>query len=671
MQTEIAISNVEFLRCAAKTLANLFKAYINTHRPPDKSGGVPFFGNGIRILGILDSVGSKQWIDIEASVEFGEAEEQFEELCEYRKLSLATDLPLPLALIEERFGLEEIDVRLLLMTLSPRLLTGFDEVLGYLNNDMTIRGVTPILAAGIVSGGNSTPYAASRLTSGAPLLKYRLIELNQGGLEVPDGIFEYVVEPGGTNVGGPDCRDFPFKGTDEKLAEKAADIYRNNHEVLHFVVAKDRIRADAFIAEVSRFCGFDGPAIFNQGEDLKITLRDSIFSRNSLLIKDPTDEGYRSLRSTATEFPGKSLPPIFVVFENTETFKYNTRSRYEFPFPDYQRRLYYWRYFADSVGTEISGDVHSLAYDYKLGGDEIATIVKDSAGQGFGTAAAIEADDLREKCKDYSSRSIGQYVQMGRTNYDMDDIVLPDKPIEQLNNILNCVRNRRKVIEEWGFAEKRSYGLGISALFSGPPGTGKTMAAGIIANNLKLPLFKIDLASVVSKYIGETEKNLKEVFNTAHKSNAVLFFDEADALFGKRTEVKDAHDRYANIEVSFLLQQMEEYSGLAVLATNKEDDLDHAFKRRIQFVVKFPFPNKDIRKKIWEKAFPSGIPVSPDLDYGTIAAKYPLAGGNISNAVLLASYFAAEKSTGVGEKEIIAAIKQQYDNLGEVYPGDI
>jgi SpoVK/Ycf46/Vps4 family AAA+-type ATPase len=192
----------------------------------------------------------------------------------------------------------------------------------------------------------------------------------------------------------------------------------------------------------------------------------------------------------------------------------------------------------------------------------------------------------------------------------LDDIVLPEHQKTILKEIAVHVRNRFKVYEDWGFVEKSSRGLGISALFIGDSGTGKTMAAEVLANELRLDLYRIDLSQVVSKYIGETEKNIKHVFDAAENGGAVLLFDEADALFGKRSEVKDSHDRYANIEISYLLQRMEAYRGLAILTTNMKDALDTAFLRRIRFVVQFPFPDSEHRAEIWKRVFPTNTPVN-------------------------------------------------------------
>ena len=223
------------------------------------------------------------------------------------------------------------------------------------------------------------------------------------------------------------------------------------------------------------------------------------------------------------------------------------------------------------------------------------------------------------------------------------------------------------VYSDWGFDRKLSTGKGLNVLFSGPSGTGKTMAAEIIARETQLDIFKIDLSNVVSKYIGETEKNLSKIFKEAETSNAILFFDEADALFGKRSEVKDAHDRYANIEIGYLLQKMEEFDGVVILATNLSKNIDDAFLRRIQIAVEFPFPDESHRKLIWTRMFPDESPLSKDIDYKFLSEKIKLAGGNIKNMAVAAAFYAAENSGEINMHHIMHAARREYQKIGKPF----
>ncbi len=242
-----------------------------------------------------------------------------------------------------------------------------------------------------------------------------------------------------------------------------------------------------------------------------------------------------------------------------------------------------------------------------------------------------------------------------------DDLVLPAEQTTLLHQIAHQVGQRYTVYEAWGFAEKMNRGLGISALFFGDSGTGKTMAAEVIANDLQLNLYRIDLSAVVSKYIGETEKNLRRLFDAAEDGGAILFFDEADALFGKRSEVKDSHDRYANIEINYLLQRMEAYRGLAILATNMKGALDPAFMRRLRFIVNFSLPAVGERKLIWQKVFPPQTPTE-QLDYDRLA-RFNITGGNIHSIALNAAFIAAQSNSNVTMPVVLAAARTEFRKL--------
>lgn len=242
-----------------------------------------------------------------------------------------------------------------------------------------------------------------------------------------------------------------------------------------------------------------------------------------------------------------------------------------------------------------------------------------------------------------------------------DDIVLTDEARSLLAQVAEQARHRYQVYEEWGFAARMNRGLGISALFAGESGTGKTMAAEVIANALGVALYRIDLSAVVSKYIGETEKNLSRMFDAAEQGGAILLFDEADALFGKRSEVKDSHDRYANIEINYLLQRMESFRGLAILATNMKSALDAAFLRRLRFVVNFPYPGPAEREQMWRKAMPEALP-RDEIDYGRLA-RFSLSGGNIHSVALNAAFLASSRGVPLNQELVLSAVRNELKKL--------
>jgi SpoVK/Ycf46/Vps4 family AAA+-type ATPase len=242
-----------------------------------------------------------------------------------------------------------------------------------------------------------------------------------------------------------------------------------------------------------------------------------------------------------------------------------------------------------------------------------------------------------------------------------DDLVLPPEEVILLRRVAARVAQRIRVDDHWGFRQRMNRGSGITALFAGESGTGKTMAAEVIANHLDLHLYRIDLSAVVSKYIGETEKNLRRVFDAAEDGGAILLFDEADALFGKRSDVRDSHDRYANIETNHLLQRMEAHRGLAILATNNRTALDDAFVRRLRFIITFPFPNREQRRSIWERSWPAATTLDR-MDYDRLA-RLDLAGGNIASVALAASFLAAERGTAVTMPIVLEAARAEYHKL--------
>ena len=330
------------------------------------------------------------------------------------------------------------------------------------------------------------------------------------------------------------------------------------------------------------------------------------------------------------------------------------------PTPSEQRQAW-----AAAIGTTTANGVAALAGQFDLSLATIQQIVR--------TALVESPDDGREfherlwqACLASSRPHMEALAQRLDPKATWDDIVLPADEMELLHVIAGQVRGRSTVYDEWGFRHKMNRGLGISALFAGESGTGKTMAAEVIANELRLNLYRIDLSAVVSKYIGETEKNLRRVFDAAEDGGAILFFDEADALFGKRSEVKDSHDRYANIEINYLLQRMEAYRGLAILATNMKSALDTAFMRRLRFIVNFHFPGSVERKAIWEKVFPPETPTVV-LDYDRLA-RLNLTGGSIHNIALNAAFLAAGAGTAVTMRLILEAARAEYRKLERPIP---
>jgi SpoVK/Ycf46/Vps4 family AAA+-type ATPase len=280
--------------------------------------------------------------------------------------------------------------------------------------------------------------------------------------------------------------------------------------------------------------------------------------------------------------------------------------------------------------------------------------------------ARPEVADLNFGARHASSSRLGELAVALEPAYSWGDLVLPQRQLELLRSISAYLRHRDRVLSEWGYEATVSRTQGLKVLFAGESGTGKTMAAQVLGAALGLELFRVDLATIVSKYIGETEKNLERVFTAADGSNAILFFDEADALFGRRSEVSDSHDRYANIEVAYLLQRMEAYPGAVILATNFRRNIDDAFVRRLDFVIDFPFPAAEDRARIWRLVLPPAAPVSDDVDIEFLAAQFKLSGGAIRNCSLAAAFSAADDGTQIEMRHLVRAVAQEYSKQGRL-----
>lgn len=352
------------------------------------------------------------------------------------------------------------------------------------------------------------------------------------------------------------------------------------------------------------------------------------------------------------------------------------------PVPGYRERARAWTEALRGPDGIGDGLVHELAGKFRFTPGQIRDAAAEARARAGLTASPEPRPDatpdpdprpdstqLHAACRNQASPHLGELARRIDPVFGWDDLVLPEGQTAQLREIVAHVRHAPTVMGAWDFAARFPLGRAVTALFAGGSGTGKTMAAEILAGDLELDLFKIDLSAVVSKYIGETEKNLSRIFREARNSSAILFFDEADALFGKRSEVKDSHDRYANVEIAYLLQRMEEHEdGVVILATNLKKNLDEAFVRRLRFIVDFPFPTAEDRARIWEKVFPDGLPVGEDVDFDFLGRRLSVSGGNIKNIGLRAAYIAARKGApAVDMSCVIEAAKRELDKVGKLY----
>ncbi|MBQ2707946.1 MAG: ATP-binding protein, partial [Clostridia bacterium] len=346
------------------------------------------------------------------------------------------------------------------------------------------------------------------------------------------------------------------------------------------------------------------------------------------------------------------------------------QSSIELPMLSAQERGVFWNAWADRSLFSPGLDPDICASQYILTPRDLRRVLKSAADDAAFRGSLITKEILGDAIRRHSRSQLGLYATRINAVYTWDDLVVSDDQKRKMKMICDQVRYRRVVGEEWGFRKKSPYGNGLCALFYGSPGTGKTMAVQVMANELGIDVYRIDLSQLVSKYIGETQKNISELFNRAKNINAMLFFDEADSMFAKRSEVKDSNDRYANADTAFLLQKLEDYDGITILATNYVNNIDDAFKRRIKFMINFVFPTPEVRLTLWRKIIPPSARCDEALDYEFFADNFELSGSNIKEILTNAAFLAAAEGAGIRNCHIIEAIKLNFSKYGKILTDD-
>jgi len=388
----------------------------------------------------------------------------------------------------------------------------------------------------------------------------------------------------------------------------------------------------------------------------------------ALLDKEgkPLPEAQHFIRALT---PAKS--PVFIACESGALWREALSGQravfFHFDAPDYAARLKLWEGALAPANANLARtDLEALADRFAFTPGQINAAVTAAIDAQALFGQSLNSASLFEAARAQSDQSLGNLAVKAPAIHAWEDLVLPRVALQRVKEVAAAIKHRHIVYSEWGFDRRIASGKGLKVLFAGASGTGKTMTASVIARELGLDLYKIDLSGVVSKYIGETEKNLDRIFRAAQSSNAILFFDEADALFGKRSEVKDAHDRYANIEVAYLLQKVEEYEGAVILASNLSKNIDDAFSRRMHYVVEFPLPDETQREQLWRGMFPPQTPLGDDVDFQFLARQFPITGGDIRNVALDAAFLAAQDGRMITMKQLVKAMARQMMKLGRI-----
>ncbi len=621
-----------------------------------------------------------------------------------RRRAATAALELPLYRLQRWFDLAPFELDLLLLAAAPELDLRYETLFAYMQNDVNQKQPTIDLALKLFAESLTSRLAYyATFRAGNPLVRYALLNLwDEGGgasglartLKLDRRVVEFLL--------GNDALDdrlLPFVAPVDpaqatrnaclpvdlldQLRGSADQIMRGLPALLIGArgIGKLAVAADLYAllrVDLQRALAPDR----SFASLIPILWREAIFSGAGLYFDHAETlasdhERAQAARLALAGYLGTSGIPVF--FGSAEPLTPEDLgidlpvARFEFPLPDLAARRQLWTAALSNRADRqfpLAADVDPavLANKFTLTPRQIERTIRAAERQAGLRAsdAAISADDLHSAARAQSSQALSRLAQKVEPFYRWDDLVLPAKVIQQLQEICAAVKYRHVVYRDWGFERKLALGKGLNILFSGASGTGKTMSAQVIARDLQLDLYKIDLSAVVSKYIGETEKNLSRIFAAAQTSGAILFFDEADALFGKRSEVKDAHDRYANVETAYLLQKMEEYEGIVMLATNLSQNLDDAFARRMHHTVEFPFPDADYRERIWRAIFPADVPLADDVNLKFIARQFELAGGNIRNVALAASFLAAQNGGVVTMPHLVRAVAREYQKIGKL-----
>jgi hypothetical protein len=584
----------------------------------------------------------------------------------------------PAAQLKTLFGLSSFEADTILLCAGFALDGRFEAACAEMNGDAALQTKhSPSfgLAASVLAEPHWSAMSRTR-----PLLYWRLLELGQGPLlqaplEIDERVLQFLLGvaaidaqldmvfhslQAGEDYSTTGLREATMRGVahwrvggrnPQPLLISGATA--NQREVLFLNLCKEAgVRALTFDAA-------DLPSDPGERERLaRMFTREAALWPAALLVKTARVEHALMLQAWLERVHA----PVAVEVEAGSAAERLAGMRLDTPVLSHAERKALWEKQLGQQAAAMNGALDTMVDVFGLDAAEIratAEAVKDEVELGL--AHEDVAGSVWRLSRAAARKSLDDLATRAESYATWDDLVLPLEQVDVLRQIAAHARRTFVVLRDWGFGARYARGLGLSVLFSGASGTGKTMAAGVLARELNRDLYQIDLATVVSKYIGETEKHLRRIFDAAERSGAILLFDEADALFGKRSQVKDSHDRYANLEISYLLQRMEAYRGIAILTTNMQNSLDPAFQRRLRFVVQFPFPEAGSRERIWRAVFPVDAPVA-NLDYARLA-QLNVTGGVIRNIALLAAFLAADEGVAIGMHHVHAAARTEYAKL--------
>jgi hypothetical protein len=588
-----------------------------------------------------------------------------------------------LAELSGRLGLTELDAALLLIAVAPDLDRAFEPLYGYLNDDVSRRRATVSLGLDLLGAPLHSPGARARLHSTAPLSRLGLLTVEEPerpflsrSLRVPDRLVAHLLgddTPDATLAGHlhpltapPPSYDTQEPSTDDEfssLVQRLAARLTAHPPLTAYL--RERREGDGVACAAAALDLAGVPALRYSGPEDRVPdlLREARLGDLVVVITGLPEQPTALIRelSAATDVPVLIAGPR----------PYDPQWCDEDPLaldvpPQHTGALRAW---SAALGEEPGFDLAATVAPYHLPGDRIARAAHAARSLARFDGAPLSPAHLRLAARQQSASGLEQHARRIRPAVDWTDLVLPDRPLTQLHELALRARHRDRVLGDWRLSAGGGRGRGVLGLFAGESGTGKTLSAEVVAAELGLDLYVVQLSSVVDKYVGETEKNLERIFTEADRTDAVLLFDEADAVFGKRSEVKDSHDRYANMESAYLLQRLESFDGIALLTTNLRANIDEAFTRRLDLVVDFPFPDREQRLALWRHSL-SHVPCVEDVQLGAVAADFELAGGSIRSAVVTAAYLAAGRDDLVTGADLLEGARREYRKAGRLVPGE-
>lgn len=578
-------------------------------------------------------------------------------------------------LLPRAAGLTAFDDELLLVALAPDVDSRFEQFYGYLNDDVTRRRATAGLALRLCGVPEAAAASRSRLVEGAPLLSTGMLTVEEPdrpflsrALRVPDRVVSHLL--------GHDEPDPALEAVLDRAAAvvpglPGADLLtRLLRGGVRMAYLKERPGGSGLALGVTALAGVglaalaaDAAHLAGSPELARTLLREAILSEAGVVL-GPLDSS--AAAAVIETFAHTSVPLVLY-----GTAGWDPRGgpfpllRMDVPPVPASVRTAVWRGVLDGRLAE-GVDPAVVTAHFTLAPPQIQRAAEAATLLALGGDGMITADLLRLGARSQNAAGLERLSRRIEPAVGWPDLVLPPAVLGLLRELAARARHRDLVLDEWRMRPGGGRGRGVTGLFAGDSGTGKTMSAEVVAGSLGLDLYTVNLATVVDKYVGETEKNLERIFGEAAGVNGVLLFDEADAIFGKRSEVRDAHDRYANIESAYLLQRMETFDGIAVLATNLRANLDEAFTRRLDVVVDFPLPDEQLRLSLWDRCLGTVVPRSSDVDLDFLACAFELAGGHIRSAAVTAAYLSAEAARPIGMADLIGAVAREYRKLGRL-----